>query len=396
MLLTRQMEYEAVDCGSLPVSVRVSRFRGSGGVEEVNVVARPTEYATVETQLDWIARGYREALERVGTDAGTAVLRRFFCSDLLNQAEALEACGVSSRTKGDCAVSWVGQAPMPPSKAMLWAYHIVDPSGALDKRVEAGSVELRRGGLRHCWTTGLGCATRETSYDQTRTILREYEAFLRGRGMSLAGNAMRTWFFVRNIDANYHGLVAARREFFAEHGLTPQTHFIASTGIEGACVSATGKVCLDAYAIGGVRPEQVEYLVAPEHLSPTHVYGVTFERATAVAYRDRRQVLLSGTASIDAQGQIVHPGDVERQLERTLENVEALLARGGATLGDLGAIVAYVRDPGDHEVVANRLQERFGDAPVAVVVAPVCRPGWLVEIEGQASVGAEDETAGEF
>ena len=41
-------------------------------------------------------------------------------------------------------------------------------------------------------------------------------------------------FIIENIDGNYKGVVEARREFFAEHGLTPDTHFIASTGIEGA------------------------------------------------------------------------------------------------------------------------------------------------------------------
>jgi hypothetical protein len=28
--------------------------------------------------------------------------------------------------------------------------------------------------------------------------------------------------------------------------------------------------------------------------------------------------------------------------------------------------------------------ERLGDAPMVFVTAKVCRPGWLVEIEGQA------------
>ena len=131
-------------------------------------------------------------------------------------------------------------------------------------------------------------------------------------------------------------MVDARAEFFADHGLTPDTHFIASTGIEGSTARPDAKVSMDAYAIAGVRPEQLSYLAAPDHLSPTHTYGVTFERATSVAYRDRNHIILSGTASIDPEGNILHPGDMPRQLDRTLENMEALLAKAGATLRTRG------------------------------------------------------------
>jgi hypothetical protein len=63
-------------------------------------------------------------------------------------------------------------------------------------------------------------AALETSYGQTRGILDKYNAFLQARNLTLADNVLRTWFFVQDIDANYQGLVSARREFFAEHGLS--------------------------------------------------------------------------------------------------------------------------------------------------------------------------------
>jgi enamine deaminase RidA (YjgF/YER057c/UK114 family) len=145
-----------------------------------------------------------------------------------------------------------------------------------------------------------------------------------------------------------------------------------------------------------VRPEQIEYLSALDHLSRTAVYGVTFERGTSVAYRDRKHVILSGTASIDSKGEIVHPGDVAQQLDRTLENMEALLERAGARLGDMCHFIVYVRDPADQAEAERRMRERVGDAPVVVVVAPVCRPGWLIEVEGMAIVEAAEEELPEF
>ena len=380
------MDFLSFNNGTIPVTVSMSRFVGQSGVAEYHLTARPTEYGSIEDQLGWVASAYRKALDSVGLDMRTAILRRFTCSDLSNQASALESNPFSNPRAPDtpCAVSWVGQSPFPPAKVTLWAYHVSDPGGELDKFQKDGSFTLRRGKLAHHWTTGVTCPGKESPYDQTWEIFQEYEKFLQAGGMSLADNVIRTWFFVQNVDANYHGLVDGRREFFSRRGLTPQTHFIASTGIEGAHANVAAKVTMDAYAVSGVQPEQIAFLAAPDHLSPTHIYGVTFERGTSVAYRDRKHVIISGTASIDHQGKILYPGDVSRQLDRALENVEALLAKAGATLKDMAVFIVYVRDPSDHAFAWRRMRERFGDAPMEVIVAPVCRPGWLIEVEGKA------------
>lgn len=380
------VDFISPDCGAM-VEVSVSRFRGSSGVDEYHLMARPTEYGSFAEQLEWVRRAYQAALRSVGLEAGTCVLRRFFCSDLPNQAAVLEGCPLASPDGDRCAVSVVCQPPAAPAKVGLWAYHI---SGELDKAIEGRSVVVRRGELAHVWTVGVTCVDGDGSYGQARGILEAYDSDLESRGMRLADHVARTWFFVENVDANYQGLVAARREFFAEHGMTPDTHFIASTGIEGTSASVEAKVTMDAYAIGGLRGEQVQFLCAPEHLSPTHIYGVTFERGVSIAYQDRKHVMISGTASIDHAGKIVHPGDVLRQLDRTLENVEALLQQADAALRDVCMAIVYVRDASDVDVARRAVRERLGGAPVQVVVARVCRPGWLIEVECQAIVAHSD------
>jgi enamine deaminase RidA (YjgF/YER057c/UK114 family) len=204
--------------------------------------------------------------------------------------------------------------------------------------------------------------------------------------MTLVDNVIRTWWFVRNIDANYQGLVDARRSHFSSHGLTEETHYIASTGIDGEHPITKVDISLDSYAISGLSQAQIEFLNAPEHLGPTHRYGVTFERATAVSYKDRRQVFISGTASIDPAGNIVYPGDVIRQLDRALENIGALLSTANASLSDLAMILVYLRDPADCLRIGDRIQQRLDHLPVIILLAPVCRPGWLVEVEGIAII----------
>lgn len=392
------MMFRSLDRGDIPAGVSISRFQGQSGVEEYHLMVCPTEYGSIATQLEWVFSAYQCALGSVGLELGTCVFRRFFCSDLSNQASLLEGHPFANPDDPDepCAVSWVCQPPAPPAKVVLWAYHVNDSSGALDKGKHGSSLSVTRGSLTHLWTTGAICTDVDTSYGQTQGILDGYERSLQSANLRLADHVIRTWFFVRDVDTNYKGLVEARREIFAARGLTPDTHFIASTGIEGSAADVASKVMMDAYAISGVLPDQIQFLSAPDHLSPTHIYGVTFERGVSVAYRDRKQIMISGTASIDSDGRIVHPGDVLRQIDRTLENLEALLQEAGSTFRDVCMFIVYVRDLSDLGVAQRVMAQRFGDIPLAVVVAPVCRPGWLIEIECQAIVPAANPSLPAF
>lgn len=370
------VEYLPLDCGGLPASAEVARFRGTSGVMECHVTVRLAGNAA--NPLECLDQAYQKALVSAGIDASSAVFRRVFCSDVVNQAGSLDHFA-------DSGASIIGQAPMPAAKFALWAWHICDASKIT---TDGTTTSCHRGDLTHHWTAGLIDSAENSSHGQTRSVIEDYEAWLQTHGMNTADNVVRTWWFVQNIDADYHGLVEARRDFFHTHGLTPETHYIASTGIEGTHRNVAAKVSLDSYAIAGLRTEQVEYLCAPDHLCPTHDYGVTFERATAVSYSDRRHVFISGTASIDHTGTILHEGDVIRQLGRTLENIEALLAKADANLGDLASILVYLRDPADGAAVEGILREKLGSIPYVMVEAPVCRPGWLIEIEGIAIVSA--------
>jgi enamine deaminase RidA (YjgF/YER057c/UK114 family) len=235
-------------------------------------------------------------------------------------------------------------------------------------------------GYTHLWTGSLLCSG-EDSRTQMAAAFRELERQLRQNGLNVADDTLRTWILVRDVDTNYAGVVEGRKDYFETVGLTPATHFIASTGIEGRAPEWRNLVLMDAYTVGGLREGQKHYLKASDHLSPTAVYGVTFERGTAVTYGDRRQIYISGTASIDARGKIVHPGDPAAQTGRMLENVAALLAEAGAGLSDIAMAIVYLRDPADYPCVRQYLEEACPGLDALYVHAPVCRPAWLVEME---------------
>ena len=231
---------------------------------------------------------------------------------------------------------------------------------------------------------------------QTRLLFNEYNMQLLQEGCTLKDNCIRTWFFVNDIDLNYGGVVRARNQFFFTQGLTVNTHFISSTGIGGRQQDPNVLSQMDNYAIAGLQPEQRHFLYASTHLNRTSDYGVSFERGTYIDYADRRQVFISGTASINNKGEIMFPKDIVKQTRRMWENVEALLAEADCTFEEVSEMVVYLRDTADYQVVKALFEERFHGIPYIIVHAPVCRPGWLIEMECMAVKAVDIPTLPKF
>jgi len=132
-------------------------------------------------------------------------------------------------------------------------------------------------------------------------------------------------------------------------------------------------------------------LHAASNLNPTCEYGVTFERGTCIQYGDRRHIFISGTASIDNQGKIVHLQHLDKQIERMMENVLALLSEAEAGWQDVAHLVVYLRDIADYENTRIYFEKNFPKMPFIILLAPVCRPGWLVEVECSAIKAISDD-----
>lgn len=355
----------------------VAAFVVKGGVTEYHLMIHATDSKqTYVEQLNAVLDAYA-AVQKKQLPGSVAVFKRYFLSDAANQAELLLAATAET---SDCALSIVEQPPLDGTKIALWAYL---QTNVQTKVLPNGLYEVRHGAYRQFWMGSSFNRAANSEY-QMRLLLNDYAMQLMEQGCSLAANCLRTWIFVQNVDCNYAGVVKARNEVFVTQNLTEKTHYIASTGIGGRHADPKVLVMLDAFAIEGLKPEQIKYLYASTHLNPTYEYGVSFERGTAVDYEDRRLVLISGTASINNRGEVMHVGDVRRQTERMWENVETLLKEAGCGFEDMGHILVYLRDVADYTVVKEMFDKRFPDTPRVITLAPVCRPGWLVEMECMA------------
>jgi enamine deaminase RidA (YjgF/YER057c/UK114 family) len=58
--------------------------------------------------------------------------------------------------------------------------------------------------------------------------------------------------------------------------------------------------------------------------------------------------------------------------------------------------IVYLRDPTDYASVSAYLSERFPGLPTVIVQGAVCRPDWLIEVEGIAVVDNDEPTLPAF
>lgn len=354
---------------------------GSGKWLQFYYTIVPERPEQIADQMRTIEQAEAKLFKTLEIDERAATVRRFFSSDLINHRDTL--LEYKNRQNTDFYLSLTEQPPISAVKlAMLGMCLSNITSKSRDDNVFCCDTAS---GLRHIFVEHLiDPDPAEDSAKQTERIFGFLKQKLSKLNATIEDNVLRTWIYAPHVDADYPGIVKARRELFDSINLTKDTHYIASTGIQGGTGNQFARVSIDAYAVTGLNKTKVRYIHAPEYLSPTHIYGVTFERATAIEMGNTDFLFISGTASIDNKGEVVHPGNIVKQTERTLMNISALLDSAGFTKEDLSSFMIYLRDPADQSFVKPLIDQYVTDLPAVCVKAPVCRPGWLIEIEATA------------
>jgi len=232
--------------------------------------------------------------------------------------------------------------------------------------------------------------------------------------LALAGvdfdDVVRTWIYVNQITAGpqnrqrYQELNRARTDFFARHHLcvnnrapwAPTMVYPASTGI-GTSGREMVMSCMalesnrhDVFVMPMENPQQTAAYDYRANYSPQ---SPKFSRAMAVVQGSFVTTLVSGTASI-VNACSCHIGDIVRQTEQTIENIERLIDRdnfarhgmagNGATLKDIAKLRVWVKRLEDYEACREVCERLLPHVPAMYLEADVCRPDLLVEIEAVA------------
>lgn len=225
--------------------------------------------------------------------------------------------------------------------------------------------------------------------EHAKRMLARAEAALGEFGMSFAQVA-RTWIYLRDILAWYGAFNDVRTAFLNERGIGSSATarpFPASTGIQG---SSGGEECvMDLCAIDAGPEAAVQPVLQSRRQGDAFAYGSSFSRATTLTLGGRTTVFVSGTASIDPMGHSLHPGDREAQILETMQCIDAVLDSAGGRLADVCSATVFGKDEETLRVFESlRGRLDLAQLPCVSMLADVCRPELLVEVEALAVIGA--------
>jgi enamine deaminase RidA (YjgF/YER057c/UK114 family) len=125
-------------------------------------------------------------------------------------------------------------------------------------------------------------------------------------------------------------------------------------------------------------------LHAPAGVFDSRQHG--FAQVTIVPGPFGDAVHVSGQVAWDTQRNIVGPGDIGRQLVKSLENLATALESVGARLDQVGALRLYIRQSHMHEgtAISGALKAAFGDNPPCATwigVPSLADEQFLIEVE---------------
>jgi enamine deaminase RidA (YjgF/YER057c/UK114 family) len=378
-------------------------------VRYVYTTAVPRRGATLREQAQDALEAVAAAMREEG--GGGAVLHQ---AVLLADGASIAACRQIVRAFYGPDVPATSYIPQAPCEGKLLAIEAMGLGRCRDKidiqRISDQLVVTRHNGV--AWVYADHAVPRTSAdgvYEKTICTYQHLRRLLPEAGARL-DQVFRAWHYLGGIvdddgpTQRYKELNRARADVYQHVSFLserlPESHhgpaFPASTGIgtAGHSLSISAQALMsdrdDVLAVPLENPRQTAAYAYVASYSPT---SPKFSRGLALCIGADATLFISGTASI-THSETRHVGDVVAQTHETLENIAALISEDnlkhhglpgrGTTLEGLGLVRVYVKHPEDHLKVRSVCEQRLGEVPATYVVADVCRPDLLVEIEGIA------------
>jgi enamine deaminase RidA (YjgF/YER057c/UK114 family) len=109
----------------------------------------------------------------------------------------------------------------------------------------------------------------------------------------------------------------------------------------------------------------------------------------AVVQGTGKIVHLKGQVSLDKEGEIVGKGDIDAQVEKTLENIKSILSEFGGRMEDIYLLTHHVTNI-EEFMKTGHIRTRYFKPPYPVTttveVTRLFHPDLLVEITGSAEI----------
>jgi enamine deaminase RidA (YjgF/YER057c/UK114 family) len=236
-------------------------------------------------------------------------------------------------------------------------------------------------GIEHAATT----PSREM---QVRSMFSKADYILKELGGSYR-DVVRTWFYLCDILDWYDTFNTVRNDLYNAFGLMPSIDssvltLPASTGI-GPSSTQELAGSLDLYAIVGPEKSKPKIKqLTNRGQKNAYEYGAAFSRGTIINTTGSTSMQLSGTAAINQGGLSLFHNSCKQQIDCTFNKIQELLRPFSAGLKDICAATAFLKNKHDTHKLKRYLNAYgLAELPCVYVVADVCRPELLFELDGE-------------
>ncbi len=252
------------------------------------------------------------------------------------------------------------------------------------------SADVSRGKTGRCYwskTSDLICIaywlTKDECVQIEATTKKAYESMLTLLADQGFPHPFRFWNYLPGINVGqgdeelYKKFCTGRLQAFEKLDITPDAFPSAS-----ALGHHTDGAVFYVFA-SAVKPEHFKNENQVNAYDYPRQYGISspsFARATAITLQRSPLLFISGTASIIGH-KTVEAGNLERQLEVTMSNIEHLLMNANPENKTLSTFKVYVRHPHHVERTKDWLAHHYPDVDAVFTIADICRSDLLVEIE---------------
>ncbi len=114
------------------------------------------------------------------------------------------------------------------------------------------------------------------------------------------------------------------------------------------------------------------------------------------AIRVGNTVSVSGQVVLDDSGWLVGPGDCGAQVEQCLRNVGTAFEATGESWDEVVKMTTFLVNVSDYDAYAGACHKMFpenGPASSTVIIAPLVKPEFLIEIEAVAMLDGSSGSA---
>ncbi len=266
--------------------------------------------------------------------------------------------------------------------AQIYAVKGVDVKSLVVNSRTTGRI-FQDSSVKYCHLSDIKALNTAASLNEQATeTFERINSSLIAAGMKMT-DIVRTWFYNDDILGWYDIFNNVRTKYYNNSKIFDNL-LPASTGIGGGNPQkAANQVSL--LALNSLDGAQRAREIKSPMQNPAGDYGSSFSRAMEIDAGDLCRLSISGTASIDPEGNTVYLDDVLKQTELTFKVAQAILNSRQMDFSHVVRGIAYFRYAKD-ATIFQEYCDRFGARKSTFIVSEnvVCREDLLFEIELEA------------